>query len=352
MFKDVAWGRINLGYTVVLLLGLAVSAHAQEVRQEAPQIPSPWDFFWQSPKQPENPPCPIDLGPPVAEQSPWGNTGFAVDVGTWISWGKSQQNIAGPGVDVLSDLKWRNMMNEILEVNASGHVGRFVVKVDGGVGAALSSGQFEDQDFSISGRQGLYSDTLHSINSLSPYYGSAEVGWRCCDGAIFKVDGLVGYFYWREKYVAEGGVQLINPENYSPFPPGPVVSEQFTWQAFQLGFQEILEFAPNLYFKTRVMLLPYVNYDMKDIHYLRTDLQKDPSVEEKADGGFGVTADFRFLYCVWKNLYLELGYRVWDVQSGHGGDITHLINGTNLNTPLNRGETFRQGLTLGLCAQF
>jgi len=281
-------------------------------------------------------------------------SGVAVGARTWISWGQADRNHAANNsrrfVDPISDLRWRNMVSESAEVGASALLfDRLVINAEAGIGG-ISGGNFRDQDFLISGRRGLFSDTISPITNDDLQYFNAEVGWRFYEDDRWSVDGLIGYQYWREKYVAEGGSDIV-PGRGSGFPLGPVITEDFTWQGFRIGGQSIYQFSPHCALKSRVMLMPLTHFENVDIHHLRTDLRKNPSIIDRADGGFGVMADIRLCYCLWKGLSLDLGYRVWDATSGQGETIFRFTNG-NGQFPFNEGNTTRQGLILGLNYQF
>src|SRR5262245_51171739 len=74
-------------------------------------------------------------------------TAFSVGARTWLSWADSDRNYRVGRVDVGSELKWRNMASESLEINASAmFLDRVVVNADFGMGG-IHGGHFRDQDF-------------------------------------------------------------------------------------------------------------------------------------------------------------------------------------------------------------
>jgi hypothetical protein len=105
-------------------------------------------------------------------------------------------------------------------------------------------------------------------------------------------------------------------------------------------------------FKSRVVLLPLTFFRCEDIHYQRPDFQKDPSSVDTATGGFGVMADFKVCYRLWRGLFADIGYRVWDVQSGSGETLIRSTVLGDVKLPFNEGTSFRQGLILGLSYHF
>jgi hypothetical protein len=232
------------------------------------------------------------------------------------------------------------------EINASAlFFNKLITSSTVGVGG-IDGGTFRDQDFAISGRQGLFSDTVHPITSDDLLYGNADLGWQLYGGDYCAINGLIGYQYWREKYVAEGGSDIVPGTRF--FPPGPVISEQFTWQGLRLGAQGYVTVSERCAIKSLIVLLPIMHLEVKDIHFLRDDFRQDPSGVDRATGGFGVIYDLRLSYRIWRGLSAEIGYRIFDATSGDGETIIRTTNFGDLRVPFNEGNTTRQGLTLGL----
>ena len=94
-------------------------------------------------ESPERPPAASVA--PVIERDPFWFSSCAVGARCWFSWGTAERNYGGPSplatyADPLSELTWRNLVSEILEVSASARLFRkLIVSVEGGVGA-ISSG--------------------------------------------------------------------------------------------------------------------------------------------------------------------------------------------------------------------
>jgi hypothetical protein len=280
-------------------------------------------------------------------------TCFSVGAKNWVSWGQSDSNFRSGAINPVSDLKWRNLVSEAGEINTSAlFFGKVVVSADVG-GGVISGGRLIDRDFAESGEQGLFSESIiPSLNDNLQYY-NFELGWRFCESPCFVLDGLVGYQYWREHYVGDGGTQVVGLPGTialpagTPLPAGPGISEQYTWQGPQIGGQGIWQFASCWALKSRIMFMPVTWFENDDIHYLRSLTATD-----RATGGFGVMADFSVTCWLCKGLFIELGYRIWDVQSGRGQTTENFANGTEYELPFNQATTLRQGLILGLTYQF
>jgi hypothetical protein len=332
----------------VALFGFASqSAHAQG-DAPAPVLPPPQLTYDQAPQS--------SILPPTAcePERSW-LTSCAIGARTWISWGDSDRNHAARAIiggvpffaDPISDLRWKNTVSAAGEVNASAlFFNRLVASSTLGVGG-IDGGRFRDQDFALSGRQGLFSDTVHPIDSDDLLYGNADLGWQLYGGDYCAVNGLIGYQYWREKYVAEGGSVIVPAGSTFLFPPGPVISEQFTWQGLRLGAQGYVTLSERCALKSLLVLMPLMHLEVRDIHFLRDDLRKDPSIVDRATGGFGLIYDLRLSYRVWRGLSAEIGYRIFDATSGNGETIFRFNEGDS-RVPFNEGNTTRQGLTLGL----
>jgi hypothetical protein len=239
------------------------------------------------------------------------------------------------------------MVSEALEVSASALAcDRVVFNFDFGAGG-ISGGNFRDQDFLVSGR--LFSDSISPVTNDDLLYFNVDLGWRFYEAPNCSLDGLVGYQFWRERNVAEGGASIV--PGTANFPAVPVITEQFTWQGLRIGAQGVVQFSPRWSVRARLLFLPVTHFEMKDVHHLRPDLLQDPSVIDRATGGFGVIAEARFCYWLWRGLFLELGYRIWDVTSGDGAALIRATTGAT-ELPLNGANTTRQGLVLGLNYQF
>lgn len=289
------------------------------------------------------------LPSPEIEHQPAWLTSRAIGVRTWLSWGEAERHQRLDPANLTSDLKWRRMVSELIEISASGlWCDRLITSVDLGIGG-VSNGQLEDQRFRINGQQPLFQN-IHPASDDGVGYVSADLGWRFYEDAQFTFDGLIGYQFWREKYIAEGGARIVPPG--PAFPPGPVITEQFTWHGLRIGFQSMYQLFPRWSLKTRVLAMPLTHLEVRDIHHLRPDFLQDPSSIDRAIGGVGVLGDIRFTYWICKGLYAEIGYRIWHASSGEGETTLRFRNAPESQLIFNEGSTTRQGLVIGLTYQF
>jgi hypothetical protein len=307
------------------------------------QIPSPWHFW----------PLAGDPSQDGEQTCPW-FSGLNVGTRAWISWGESSQNFRNGPINVQSELKWHNLVGESGEVSLGALLFKRVVASVNFGGGNIGGGHLVDDDYTLPNRQGLGSQSVSPAPNDNLRYVTADLGWRFCEGPNFFFDGLIGYQYWREHYIAEGGTQTVStgafptPPAFTTFPPGPFVSEQFTWQALRVGGQGLVQLSSCCALKSQVIVLPVTHFDLEDIHY-----QRQFASNAAATGGVGVVADFRLTYWLWKGLYVEAGYRLWYAQSGSGNLTTVFANPSDItHLPFNQATTLRQGLILGLSYQF
>jgi hypothetical protein len=282
-------------------------------------------------------------------------TSLSVGSRAWLSYGNSNSNFRAGIAPVASDLHWHNIVAESGEATVGAlFFHKLVVTATGG-GGTISSGRLTDQDYAITGTDGLFSESLSPIGDHELGYYNADIGWRFCQYSCFFIDGLIGYQYWRERYVALGGTQVVSAPGFdvppvgTSLPPGPRIFEQYTWQGFEIGGQAVVQVCPSLAFKSQVMFMPLTHFENQDIHY---DLPVQSSGIERSSGGFGVFGDFRISYWLCSGLFFEIGYRIWDAEAGKGRFTDLFSSGGEANLPFNQATTLRQGFTVGLSYQF
>jgi opacity protein-like surface antigen len=96
-----------------------------------------------------------------------------------------------------------------------------------------------------------------------------------------------------------------------------------------------------------VAFIPLSTIDNKDIHHLRNDLQQNPSISTKGYG-VGADADVGVKLMVIKNMFLNLGYRVWWNHAYDGTVTFHPVGAPSESFPLTQFQSLRQGWTFGL----
>ena len=96
-----------------------------------------------------------------------------------------------------------------------------------------------------------------------------------------------------------------------------------------------------------VAYLPLTIIDNKDVHHLRPDLQQNPSISMEG-WGVGADADVGLKLMLVKNIFLNVGYRVWWNYAIDGDVKFHNVGAPSDSFPLTQFQSIRQGLTAGL----
>lgn len=298
----------------------------------------------------------------VAEEK---NFSFLIGARAWLSTGKSDFTIAGPGgvPDVISELVWDDVDSEVGELTAEAlFFKRYVLSVDVGYGA-IRDGTLEDRDFLGSGKTFLFSESISIADDDDLYYGNVDLGYRILswaerdDKPRSSLDLLIGYQRWQETYIATRGFQTQDPFGLigfvGPFPDqGRAITEEFTWDSLRVGLRANIEDVPNWSLRARLLFVPWTHFELEDIHHLRTDLRQDPSFEATADGGFGVLFDATISYNSPWGLSIEAGYRYWDISSGNGTGTFHTVASGDAQQPFNEANSTRHGVIIGISYRF
>lgn len=294
---------------------------------------------------------PIPEAPPRRPEAP--PYTLTVSVREWISQGRSAHNISAPSgsPNVISELTWRGLNSTITQVRADAVFKRFVADLCVGYGA-LGSGTLLDQDWEGDNRTNKTAETLSSVTDGSVLTVSVDGGWRMFHWTSYDnplpggIDLLVGYQYWRERYVGSGLHNLLT--DAVMFTGVTAITQTNTWQSFRLGTRAIIPLHARMAIKGSAFYIPVSRYENEDIHHLRTDLRQNPSFLTTATGGNGIQLEGSVLIRVWERLMIEAGYAYWDIRSGSGSVQALLSNGLVVVEPHNDEHTRRQGVFFGI----
>lgn len=282
------------------------------------------------------------------------NISIRIGERTWISYGKSDRNHAASdgSPDVLSELIYNDVDSVITEFNVNALLyNRYFFSVDVGIGG-IDGGKLTDRDYLGDNRTELFSVSDSTVDDDNVFYVNADIGYRIFNKKKSSIDLLLGYQHWGEKYIAIEGRQTVDPFNLVGLGPfanqGRGISQKDTWDSLRVGVRAKIELFPKLSIKSRLIFVPWTHYESDDIHYLRSDLKKDPSFEIRADGGFGVMSDTTISYNIWNGLSVEAGYQIWDIDSGSGTLTSKPLAAADARTRFNETNTTRQGGIIGL----
>ena len=264
----------------------------------------------------------------------------------WVTSGYSSRTTSAAGIDRLSELRWRGVDSLVPEINADVVWHRLVGLVSLG-GGAITDGVLIDEDFAPSGR------TRSPVDDSYLFYVSADVGGRVFDWttpdtvAPGYVDLLVGFQYWYERYVAFGATGFPNTVSAGT----KAIDNDYHWRSIRLGARTQIPLYRGLSLSLRGYVIPWTSLVVEDVHYLRSDLRRDPSFRDEADGGFGWQADGAVTYAFTKQLSVELGFQYWRLESAEGDQFAFTTAGTVQQT-LKEATTERYGPYVGIRWRF
>jgi hypothetical protein len=292
---------------------------------------------------------------------------FDLAIGTWIStgnthWAHNASSIAGLG-DPTSKLTYKDVGTNVFEVTGKVWVTpRWYGRLNVGY-AGIGGGRLTDDDYGSNGGQRLFSSTNSDISGNSMWYLNADSGFRLVEYPNHRgwLDVFGGFQYWYTKYEATGLAQVSCDNSAVPpslgltcNPAGTVTNQGQTvitntshWYSIRAGASTEYRLTRQLSLVATAAFLPLSIIDNKDIHHLRPDLQQNPSIS-MLGWGVGADADVGLRLNLVKNLFLNVGYRVWWNHAIDGTVKFHNANAPSDSFPLTEFQSIRQGLTAGV----
>lgn len=284
------------------------------------------------------------------ERTVWDDLSVTLGGRVWVTTGHSSRSSGAAGIDRLSELRWRGVDSIVPEVNVDVLWNRLVVlgSIGGGV---IGDGTLIDDDFAASGQR--IASTRSAVDDSHLFYVSADIGGRVFDWTLPEatargfVDLLLGFQYWQERYVAFGATGF-------PLPVGTgikAIANDYHWRSLRLGARTQVPIHRGFSLSLRGYIVPWTSLVIEDVHYLRSDLRRDPSFRDEADGGLGWQLDGALSYAVTDRLSVDLGFQYWLLESAEGDQFAYTTAGTVRQT-LNEARTERYGPFLGVRWRF
>jgi hypothetical protein len=292
---------------------------------------------------------------------------FDLAIGTWIStgnthWAHDASSIAGLG-NPTSKLTYKDVGTNVIEVTGKVWVTpKWFGRLNVGF-AGIGGGRLTDDDYGSNGGQRLFSSTNSNLSGDSMWYLNADSGFRLAEYPNHRgwLDVFGGFQYWYTKYEATGVTQVACDNSAVPpsfgltcNPTGTVTNQGRTvitnttnWYSIRAGASTEYRLTRQLSLVATAAFLPLSIIDNKDIHHLRPDLQQNPSIS-MLGWGVGADADVGLRLNLVKNLFLNVGYRVWWNHAIDGTVKFHNAGAPSDSFPLTEFQSIRQGLTAGL----
>jgi hypothetical protein len=321
----------------------------------------------------------------LAQEAPPGpQVRVDLSLGTWISVGDSRwshnASAQSPLGNPTSRLTYADHSTNVVEFTAKVSVGpRWFGRLNIG-GASIGGGRLTDDDF-LRPDGGSPSLRTHSdIDGSGMWFVNADAGFRVLNfpNDRGKLDGLIGFQYWRQTHKAYGVRQVscsaagssidldLSDPAFNPLciPGDPpinnavlVISNSQTWYSLRTGVQTEYRLTQWLSVYGSAILKPINIFTNEDTHELRVagrvaggDLQ-DPSFTMLGIG-FGADADIGAKVNFTRRLAAQVGYRVWWNRMFDGTWKTHLADGRSFSFPLTEMQSLRHGATAMLTYSF
>jgi hypothetical protein len=277
-------------------------------------------------------------------------------------WAHNASSIAGLG-NPTSKLTYKDVGTNVFEVTGKVWVTpRWYGRLNVGY-AGIGGGRLTDDDYGSNGGQRLFSSTNSNLSGDSMWYLNADGGFRLAEYPNHRgwLDVFGGFQYWYTKYEATGVTQVSCDNSAVPAslglscnPAGTVTNQGQTvitnttnWYSIRAGASTEYRLTRQLSLVATAAFLPLTIIDNKDIHHLRPDLQQNPSIS-MLGWGVGADADVGLRLALVKNIFLNVGYRIWWNHAVDGTAKFHNVGAPSESFSLTEFQSVRQGLTAGL----
>lgn len=292
---------------------------------------------------------------------------WTYSIGAWISEGETNWNhTAGTSLlgDPTSELVYNGSRAYTAEFQAVVDKGPWYGRFLFGYGAG-DTGELIDDDYlstagatfygtSVGGEH-RYSRTLSDARITDMLYTQLDIGRHIYKTENLKLSAFMGYQFWSEEYQAKGVTQLeCTSIGVLCSAPGTVsnvgqraITNTANWHSMRLGLRTVFQAGKKLDLNLDAAIIPVSFLRNDDIHHLRTDLAKDPSIRHTGMGwGYNVEGTVRFN--VYSNIFLKAGYRFWKLEVNSGDTLFFGAAGGESKVELNKFTSYRHGGTVGL----
>jgi len=297
-----------------------------------------------------------------------------VALGAWISSGETRWAHNASGSSAL----FGNPTSKLIYQDHSTNIAELTVKVPIGSklfgrinigGASGGGGTLTDNDYLAADGGNPSSVTASNLSGNTTFYLNLDGGMRLHTFADQRgwIDGIVGFQYWYQQYQAYGVSQVTctNAGATVVIDPGPpaqtlcnpgaspistsvlAITNTSSWYSIRAGGQVEYQLTRYLGLQGSVALNPLSILNNKDIHHLRSDLQQNPSFSMLGIG-IGGDADVGIKVMIVRNLFFNLGYRVWWNQTYTGTLTGYPVGAASASFPLTQFQSLRHGTTFGL----
>lgn len=280
--------------------------------------------------------------------------GFAAEeeIGITLSAGKRVDNldwsIAGGGVNVLSELTWKDIESYQIKGKARIYIGRVYLRGHAAF-AFIVEGENQDSDYAGNDRTLEWSRSNNKADSgnLWDVSGGAGYVFRFAPaGGRLDLIPVVGLSYHKQNLRITDGFQTIPA--LGPF-PGLDSTYSASWAGPWAGVDAV-------YSRGRLTITGSVEYHIAGFNAvadwnLRTDFAHPNSFEQWADGR-GVVASLGAEYALDERWTLAGSFDIQDFRTSAGTDRTYFSTGGAADTRLNGVNWDSKAFLIGLNYRF
>ena len=304
---------------------------------------------------------------PITESRPK----FDIAIGTWVStgdthWAHNASSIAGLG-NPTSKLTYKDVGTNVIELTGKAWLtSRWFGRLNVGV-AGIGGGRLTDDDYGSVGGQRLFSRTNSDLSGDSMWYLNADSGFRIAEYPNHRgwLEVFGGYQFWHTTYHATGLTQVACDNSAVPGSLGltcnpagtvtnqgqSVITNTTDWHSIRIGASTEYRLTRRFSLVGTAAVIPLSIVDNRDIHHLRASganaLQQNPSIS-MVGWGVGADADVGLRLMLVKNLFFNVGYRVWWNHAVDGTVTFHNAGAPSDSFPLTQFQSLRYGFTAGL----
>jgi hypothetical protein len=240
-------------------------------------------------------------------------------------------------------------------LNAKVHANRrLFLEGEFGFSVDFDRGRLIDDDY-FSGQR-LFSRTSSDITGKGTWYVNGNIGYRAAElpNGRGHLDVLTGFQYWRTTYEATGINFLVCDSSIFTCNPSafPAIKNTTHWiTPLQIGGQLEYRILQRVSANVKVLFSPASLVYNEDIHFQRFDLAQDPSFSMWGVG-LGGTVEPSLRIMLTRHLALMGGYRVMWNRTYWGRWENHPIGRGSDTAPLDKLQTIRHGVIVGLTGSF
>ncbi|MBW7956721.1 MAG: outer membrane beta-barrel protein [Deltaproteobacteria bacterium] len=262
-------------------------------------------------------------------------------------------SIAGGGVNILSELTWKDLESYQLKGRARIYIGRVYLRGQAAY-AFIVSGENQDSDYAGNNRTNEISRSENRSDSGDFWDLSGGVGYvfrPALTGGRLAIAPIAGLSYHRQNLTITDGFQTVTSPGFPPLGPFPGLDSTYSasWAGPWAGVD--IEYAYKRLTVSGSLEYHVAYYNAVANWNLRADFAHPNSFEHWADGS-GVVVSLGAEYALDDRWSLAGSFDLQDWSTSSGTDRTYFAAGGAADTRLNGVNWDSRAFSLGLNYRF